>query len=438
MTDVLKPRDAKEVEEAVRWALGNDKALEVAGQGSKRTIGRPSQTDITLDLSGLSGVTIYEPEELVLSAKAGTPLAEIETLLDKNNQQLAFEPMDYGPLLGGQAGQGTLGGAIATNLSGPRRIKAGAARDHFLGLTAVTGRAETIKSGGRVVKNVTGYDMCKLLAGSWGTLAAMTDVTIKVLPKAESEATVIVEGLDDARACAAMAAAMGSSCDVSGAAHLPDHVASYFDGLPKPEAATALRLEGFAPSVKHRKEALAALMKPFGPVAMLDESESRALWQSVRQVKPFAGEAARARPLWRISTAPSKRSRDCGGDYAGGADVLRLGRRPAVGGDAVRRRARRRLDPRRGQKHRRSCHARARARRGARCGRCVRAAGGEPARVGQAREGKLRPQRRAQSWPHVGGGVRWRTRSPSMTSMRRWTSCAHAIPSCTTSPITWR
>jgi glycolate oxidase FAD binding subunit len=306
MTDVVKPRDAKEVEDAVRWALGNDKALEVAGQGTKRNLGRPSQTDLTLDLSGLSGVTLYEPEELVLSAKAGTPLAEIEALLEKNNQQLAFEPLDYGPLLGGQAGQGTIGGAIAANLSGPRRIKAGAARDHFLGVTAVSGRAETFKSGGRVVKNVTGYDMCKLLAGSWGTLAAMTDITVKVLPKAETEATVIVEGLDDARACAAMAAAMGSSCDVSGAAHLPDHVASYFDGLPTPEAATALRVEGFPPSVKHRKEALAALMQPFGPVALLDEKNSRALWRSVRQVKPFAGDATRARPLWRISTAPSQ------------------------------------------------------------------------------------------------------------------------------------
>src|ERR1035441_92177 len=180
MTDILKPRDAKEVEDAVRWALADDKALEVAGQGTKRSLGRPSQTDLTLDLSGLSGVTLYEPEELVLSAKAGTPLAEIETLLDANNQQLAFEPMDYGPLLGGAAGQGTIGGASAANLSGPRRIKAGAARDHFLGVSAVSGRAETFKSGGRVVKNVTGYDMCKLLGGSSGTLAAMTDITVKV------------------------------------------------------------------------------------------------------------------------------------------------------------------------------------------------------------------------------------------------------------------
>lgn len=305
MVDTLKPRDGKEVEEAVRWALANEKPIEITGQGTKRAIGRPSQTDLTLDLSGFSGVTLYEPAELVLSARAGTPLAEIETLLEKNNQELAFEPMDYGPLLGGEANGGTLGGVIAANLSGPRRIKAGAARDHFLGVTAVTGRGETIKSGGRVVKNVTGYDLCKLLAGSWGTLAAMTDVTIKVLPKAETEATVLLTGLDDVRACAAMAAAMASSCDVSGAAHLPDHVASWFDGLPKPEASTVLRLEGFAPSVAHRKEALAALLKVFGPVTLLDEKDSRSLWRSIRDVKPFSSEAVRKRPLWRISVAPS-------------------------------------------------------------------------------------------------------------------------------------
>ncbi len=307
MTDVLKPRDAQEVEEAVRWALGEEKALEIVGQGTKRAIGRPAQTDFTLDLSGLSGVTLYEPEELVLSARAGTPLAEIEALLAENNQQLGFEPMDYGPLLGLEPGKGTIGGVIAANLSGPRRVKAGAARDHFLGVTAVTGRAETIKSGGRVVKNVTGYDMCKVLAGSWGTLGAMTEVTIKVLPKPEVEASVLVTGLDDAQAVRAMTAAMGSSCDVSGAAHLPDHVASWFDGLPTAAAAaTVLRLEGFAPSVAHRKEMLTALMKPFGAVALLDEKDSRALWRSIRQVRPFAADAARERPLWRVSTAPSK------------------------------------------------------------------------------------------------------------------------------------
>jgi glycolate oxidase FAD binding subunit len=306
VTDTLKPRDAREVEDAVRWALDHGKTVEVAGAGTKRAIGRPSQTDITLELSGLSGVTLYEPQELVLSAKVGTPVAEIEALLDAHNQQLAFEPLDYGPLFGSAPGGGTLGGVIAANLSGPRRIKAGAARDHFLGVSAITGRGDSIKSGGRVVKNVTGYDLCKLLAGSWGTLAAMTDITIKVLPKAETEATVIVAGLDDAVAAKAMAAAMGSPFDVSAASHLPDHVASWFDGLPKPQATTALRVEGFAPSVAHRKEALAALLKPFGPVTILDDNNSRALWLAVRQVKAFTAAEGRARPLWRISTAPGR------------------------------------------------------------------------------------------------------------------------------------
>jgi len=308
MTDRLKPRDGKDVEEAVRWAVSDGKALDVAGQGSKRAIGRPSQTDLTLDVSGLSGVTLYEPDELVLSARAGTPLAEIEALLDRTNQQLAFEPADYGPLFGEPGGQGTLGGVVAANLSGPRRFKAGAARDHVLGVTAVTGRGDTIKTGGRVVKNVTGYDLCKVLSGSWGTLAVMTDITVKVLPKPETEATVLVEGLTDAQACAAMAAATGSSADVSGAAHLPDHVASWFDGL-KAEAATVLRLEGVAPSVKHRQEQLAALVKGFGAVTVLDEAASRALWRDVRDVKAFAVASARHRPVWRISTAPAQAHR---------------------------------------------------------------------------------------------------------------------------------
>src|SRR3569833_289102 len=275
MTDRLKPRDARDVEEALRWAVAEEKPLEIVGQGSKRAIGRPSQTDVTLDLSGLSGVTHYEPEELVLSAKAGTPIAEIEALIDKHGQQLAFEPADYGPLFGQPAGQGTLGGVVAVNLSGPRRIKAGAARDHVLGVTAVTGRAETIKTGGRVVKNVTGYDLCKVLSGSWGTLAAMTDIAVKVLPKPETEATVLIDGLTDAEACAAMAAATGTSADVAGCAHLPDHVASWFAGLPKADAATVFRIEGVAPSVAHRREQLAAQLKANGPVTILEEA---ALW----------------------------------------------------------------------------------------------------------------------------------------------------------------
>src|ERR1043166_5827965 len=202
MTHLLKPRDGKDGEAAVQWALAEGKTLEVLGHGTKRAIGRAAQWDLTLDLSALSGVTLYEPEELVLSAKAGTPLAEIEALLAANGQQLAFEPMDYAAVLGGIARRGTIGGALAANVSGPRRLKAGAARDHFLGVSAVSGRGEGFKSGGRVVKNVTGYDLCKLMAGSWGTLAAMTDVTIKVLPRAETEQTLLVRGLDPARAVA--------------------------------------------------------------------------------------------------------------------------------------------------------------------------------------------------------------------------------------------
>ncbi|MEX2035447.1 MAG: FAD-binding protein, partial [Xanthobacteraceae bacterium] len=299
----------KDVEEAVRWALAEGKTLEVIGRGSKRALGRPSQSDLTLDLSGLTGVTLYEPEELVLSAKAGTPLAEVEALLHEKGQQLDFEPMDYAAILGGPAGSGSLGGALAANLAGPRRTKAGAARDHFLGVSAVSGRGESFKSGGRVVKNVTGYDLCKLLAGSFGTLAAMTELTIKTLPRPETEATVLVLGLDDARGNQAMCAAMASSCDVSAAAHLPAGLVMYFDGLHVMQAATAFRLEGVAPSVRHRKAVLAALLQPFGPVEHVDDSHSRALWRSVRDVKPFsAGAPTGEQPLWRVSTAPARGS----------------------------------------------------------------------------------------------------------------------------------
>jgi glycolate oxidase FAD binding subunit len=310
MTDTLTPRDAKEVEAAVQWALGAGRALEIVGHGSKRAIGRPAQTDLTLDLASLSGVTLYEPDELVLSARAGTSLGEIEALVASKGQQLAFEPMDYAPLLGSTAGRGTIGGALAANLAGPRRIKAGAARDHFLGFSAVSGRGETFKSGGRVVKNVTGYDLCKLMAGSFGTLAAMTEVTIKVLPRPETEATVILAGLEDAAAVRAMAAALGLPCDVSGAAHLPAMVAARIplgEAVASGRALTALRLEGVAPSVAHRKAVLQAAMRPFGEVGTIDDLVSRGLWRAVRDVTPFAASRTGAdRPLWRISTAPTK------------------------------------------------------------------------------------------------------------------------------------
>ena len=349
MTDALKARDAKDVEDAVRWALAEGKTLEVAGRGSKRLLGRPSQSDLTLDLSGLSGVTLYEPEELVLSAKAGTPIAEIEALVASRGQQLAFEPMDYGPVLGGSAGAGSLGGALATNLSGPRRIKAGAARDHFLGFSAVSGRGEAFKSGGRVVKNVTGYDLCKILAGSFGTLAAMTDVTIKTLPAPETETTVLVPGLDDAKANAAMSAAMASSCDVSGAAHLPRKMVMHIKGVYLVHAATAFRLEGVAPSVKHRVDALKSLLSSFGASEQITGDESRNFWRGVRDAVPLAASAATGDwPLWRVSTTPAlgaefaaslPRDAQFFFDWAGGLVWVALPSADDAGAGAIRRAA---------------------------------------------------------------------------------------------------
>jgi glycolate oxidase FAD binding subunit len=320
--DPIKPRDIKDVEAAVKWALAEAKTLEIVGQGSKRLLGRPAQTDATLDLSQLAGVTLYEPEELVLSAKAGTLLRDIEQLTASHGQELAFEPMDYGALLGGTSGQGTIGGTLATNLSGSRRLKAGAARDHFLGVTAVSGRGETFKSGGRVVKNVTGYDLCKLLAGSWGTLAAMTDVTLKTLPRAETEATLLVAGLDDNGAIAAMAMGTGSSCDISAAAHLPAAVtARMLAEAGVSEAVTALRLEGVEVSVAHRTRQLCDLLRSVGKLTVLDRHQSRAAWKAIRDMTGFAaGGPAAERAVWRISTAPAHGA-ELGRRLAAQADV---------------------------------------------------------------------------------------------------------------------
>jgi glycolate oxidase FAD binding subunit len=315
MIDTLKVRDGRDVENAVQWALAEGKTLEILGHGSKRAIGRPPQTDLALDLSALSGITLYEPEELVLSARAGTPLVEIEALLAAKGQRLAFEPMDCGQLLGSPTGRGTIGGTIAAGLSGPRRPTAGAARDHLLGFAAVSGRGETFKSGGRVVKNVTGYDFCKLMAGSWGTLAALTEVTVKTLPKPETEATVGIFGLDDGAAVRAMTAAMGSTCEVSGAAHLPAATAARFPmgaAVAAGRSLTALRLEGVAPSVAHRQTALRALLRPHsasghGEPALIDDMVSRRLWVAIRDVAAFASSRSGGdQAVWRISTLPAK------------------------------------------------------------------------------------------------------------------------------------
>jgi glycolate oxidase FAD binding subunit len=307
MPDTYKPTSLKEIEAAVQWAAAGGKWLEVMGHGSKRGIGRPALHDATLDMSGLSGVTLYEPQELILTARAGTPVAEITALLAVKGQELAFEPMDYGPLLGGPPGRGTIGGVVAANVSGPRRIRAGAARDHLLGFVAVSGRGETFKSGGRVVKNVTGFDLCKLLAGSWGTLGVIAEVTLKVLPRAASEATLAVLGLTDAEAAGAMAAAMATPLGVSGAAHLPDYVASRFSGLNKVEAATVFRVDGYASSMADCIDGLKRAVRPFGASVSLDQTASRGLWRAIRDVQPFRADGPWGdRPLWRVSAPPAR------------------------------------------------------------------------------------------------------------------------------------
>ena len=303
------PASPQEVLDTVRWAVAEETPLEVLGHGTKRGIGRPAQTEHAVDLSQLTGVTLYEPAELVLSARAGTPLAELEALLEENNQQFDFEPLDYSPLLGNpdrEAGRsGTIGGVLAANLAGPRRIKTGAARDHILGIHAVSGRGEIFKSGGRVVKNVTGYDLSKAMANSWGTLAVVTDVTFKVLPRAETEATLVLRGLTEEQAVVAMAIAMGSSGEVAGAAHLPESVTGrVIGGALRGKGSTLLRLEGFGPSVAYRFERLSALLNGYGIHERLEAEQSRLLWREIRDCMPFADKTQR--PVWRVSMAPSQ------------------------------------------------------------------------------------------------------------------------------------
>src|SRR5437868_15043882 len=308
--DTLKVRDAKDVEDAVQAAIASEQPLEIIGNGSKRLIGQPMATNALLDLSSLNAVTSYEPNELIITVQAGAPVADVQSLIDSRNQQFAFEPIDTAPLLG-TANQATIGGMIGAGLAGPRRIKAGGARDHLLGAHGVSGFGDSFKAGGRVVKNVTGYDLCKLLAGSWGTLAVMTEVTLKVMPRPESERTLVLRGLDEAAANKAMTAALGSAFDVSGAAHLPKSAfRAKTDGLGdiagEGEALTVLRLEGITASAAHRAGSLRELLAPFGIATSIEDAASSALWATIRDVLPFAaGGALGAWPVWRIVCPPA-------------------------------------------------------------------------------------------------------------------------------------
>lgn len=299
--EAWRPGTAGEVAETVRAALARRTALEIVGRGTKRGLGGPVAAADLLSLAGLDRMIAYEPEEMVVTAEPGLALAEIERQLATRRQMLAFEPPDWGPLWGAPAGEASLGGVLGCNASGPRRIKAGAARDHFLGLEAVSGRGETFKAGGRVVKNVTGYDLPKLLCGSYGTLAVLTEVTLRVVPAPETVRTLLLIGLDDVAAIRALAAAARSAYEPTALAHLPAAVAARLAPVSGAgRSVTALRLEGPAPSVAHRLGALRDLLG--GESATLDETASRDLWRLVGNAAPFA--APDACVLWRVSVPP--------------------------------------------------------------------------------------------------------------------------------------
>ncbi len=304
MSQNARPGSERELQRLIADAARAEMPVEVLGSGTKRAVGRPTNSGLTITTASLSGVTLYEPTELVMGARAGTPLADIEQRLADKGQMLAFEPIDLGPVLGAPAKNGTIGAVFATNLSGSRRVIAGGARDHLLGIEAITGAGQSFRGGGRVMKNVTGYDLCRAVCGSWGTLAVMTGVTFKVLPRPERTGTLVFLGLDDTSAIEALCAALGTPFEVSGAVHLQAPLAArlrHADLAASKKAVTAVRIETFASSLRYRLDRLKEALGAFGEIHEFDDENSRAFWDELRQLSPLQGSAA---PLWRISTAP--------------------------------------------------------------------------------------------------------------------------------------
>ncbi|MFZ1103959.1 MAG: glycolate oxidase subunit GlcE [Hyphomicrobiaceae bacterium] len=300
----MRPIDEREFARVLAEAHATKTPLEVMGAGSKQAIGRPMQTAASISSKAMRGITLYEPTEMVMAARTGTPLSQVETALAERGQMLAFEPVDYGPMLGGEGSQATIGGVFAANVSGARRVAIGAARDHLLGIRGVNGRGDVFNSGGRVMKNVTGYDLCRGLSGSWGTLAVLSEVTFKVLPAPEDTATLVLIGLPDDIAVEVLCTAMASPFEITGAVHLQASLAARLEhpglkGLG--EAVTALRLENFAKSVAYRRGRLEDLLKVYGDIHALERDTSRLFWGELRRLSVLRGIA----PVWRISTRPT-------------------------------------------------------------------------------------------------------------------------------------
>ncbi|UOK73095.1 glycolate oxidase subunit GlcE [Ancylobacter polymorphus] len=288
---ILTPDNEEDAGRIVSEAARRGTPLAISGGGTKACVGRPVGATETLSSSGLFGITLYEPSELVVSARAGTPLQDVVSVLHAEGQDLPFEPIDLRPLLDTE-GTPTIGAVAATNLSGPRRIMAGAARDALLGVRFINGRGEAIKSGGRVMKNVTGLDLARYMSGSWGTLGFLTEVTFKVLPSPRDERTLILKGLADQIGIAALSVTLGSPYEVTGAAHVR--------GARGPS--TLVRIEGAPFSVEYRSDQVTRMLKPYGQVTAVAGEDSRALWRDIAQAEPVA--EPRGRAVWRISAPP--------------------------------------------------------------------------------------------------------------------------------------
>lgn len=296
MTLTLTPASEAEAAAMVIEARAMRRPMRLQGGGTRAGLGRPVEADTVLSSSRLSGITLHEPAELVIGAWAGTPVSALEAALAAHGQMLPVEPIDHRGLYG-TAGEPTLGGLVATNASGPRRVQAGAMRDHLIGVRLVNGRGEMVKSGGRVMKNVTGLDLVKLECGAHGTLGFLTELTFKVLPRPEIAGTLVWSGLDDARAVALLTQAIGSPFEISGAAHVP--------AAPgRSTATTLLRLEGFEASIESRVPRVAALLADFGAADRLGGAAADALWADIRDGRSLAGDPACA--IWRVSVPPTR------------------------------------------------------------------------------------------------------------------------------------
>ncbi len=289
---VLRPDSEKQISEIIKNCYRKNIPLEILGSGTKKNIGRNFQSEKTLDLSNYSGIIEYKPEELYIKVKAGTSIKEIKEELNKNNQHLAFEPTDFGPLFFGENNEGTIGGVISCNFAGPRRFKVGSARDHILGFKGVNGKGEIIKSGGTVVKNVTGYDLSKVISGSFGTLTVFTEIAIKVLPKPSLGKTLVIDNPHLKKGLEYLNISLSSSSDPSGGVFYPENFRKHFsfNDLTVTGPITAIRIEGSQSSIDHRIKKLGKELKINSDEAViLAPEQSEIFWDETRRLKVFSG-----------------------------------------------------------------------------------------------------------------------------------------------------